>query len=545
MSFILSRNGKVVVQDTRLARESCTQCCGLAASEGYYAATPCSNVCDPSIAPPVLYIPASIAYNSIFATLVGCYQIDFSVLYWDCVFRGPPPSFGVGRPPYLCAPLDFYRPGRRYPLNRPPQTGSWFQNCTDCFNYLYRQQDGSGPACPGNNTILSIGECQGCERLAVADSFPPFEGTVVERGAGMILVLWDQLKQVLSSAIADGSGCKAVLGRESNDQYGKCLSVDLRYPNSAFFIWNGTTELNTLTQVFDSCCACHAETTAIDAIECVPYGESFVILTRPRCAPGVRPDWSLAYRCPPQVPIGKPCCCPGTPCHRRLRMRARRVDTQISTGITTTQVWAGWAPGTIRVRAKYHGSDHWEPLPDVIFPEHPACDPMALFQLLGRAGECGDDGFEVELAQGDCWRASYIERRTSGDNHTRIEYYAAFDTLGDGFPFLPELNGVPNQIQSTAGLLAVPVLGVPNNPTECQGIPKLRIRHPNDPGPDVFEEDVVDGDVEGSWRVCQDGCSGGGDPFPQPGEPGGPFGPPGLIVGRGGGCGSCGADGGL
>jgi hypothetical protein len=169
---------------------------------------------------------------------------------------------------------------------------------------------------------------------------------------------------------------------------------------------------------------------------------------------------------------------------------------------------------------------------------------MALFQLLGRAGECGDPGFEVELAVGTCWTAAYIESRTNGDNYTRIEYYAAFDTQGDGFPFLPELDGVPSGAQDTGGLEGVPMLGLPNEDTDCVGIPQLQLVGEG-PGlwTDLRETTLVDGNIRASWLLCQDGCSGGGGTFPEPGEPGGPFGP-GLLR-SGGGCGGCGGEGGL
>lgn len=567
MPNVQLNDGRVSLADGRIvlaiAGDPC--CCGPAAAEGYYGATPCSNVCDPSIAPPVLYIPASVAAGlagPVFGTLAGCYQIDYSVLYWDCVFRGPPPPFGVGTPPYVCAPLDFYRPGRRYTIDRPPLRA--FSGCASCFESLYDRGSAGPAACPGENTLVELSKCPGCFEQAITTAVPPpaYEGELDTRvGGDTFLAPWINIRQVLQDALDGDDGCKAV-SVELPSGGVVCLSVDVRFMSTRLEEWDGVSPRIEFVAEHDSCCACHAAISIPDVVggsECliggtVDFPDPPSRFARPRCAPGVRPDWSLAYRCPPEVPIGKPCCCPGTPCHRRLRMRARRVDTRISTGETTVQVWAGWAPGLVRLHALYEGDTVWTPLPGTPFPSHPACDPMSLFQLLGRAGFCGDAGYEVELAAGDCWRASYIESRTdtAGDLYTRIEYYAAFDTLGDEFPFLPELDGVPSGIQSTAGLLGVPVLGVPSGESECEGISQLRR---TGVGELVEEAGVVDGDVAASWLVCQDGCSGGGGTFP---EPGGPGGLPGLLRtgagaagsggrggGSGGGCGGCGGEGGL
>ena len=560
MPQVQLNDGRVSLADGRIvlaiAGDPC--CCGPAAAEGYYGATPCSNVCDPSIAPPVLYIPASVAAGlagPVFGTLAGCYQIDYSVLYWDCVFRGPPPPFGVGVPPYVCAPLDFYRPGRRYTTDRPP--GS-FSGCAACFEYLYGRGSAGPAACPGENTLVQMPKCPGCPNQAITTVVPPpeYQGELDLRlqfsDQFTYLVPWINIRQVLQDALDGEDGCKAV-SVELPSGAVVCISVDVRFMSTRLEEWDGISPRIEFIADHDSCCACHAAISIPDVVggaECLTGGTldfpppSPARYARPRCAPGVRPDWSLAYRCPPQVPIGKPCCCPGTPCHRRLRMRAKRVDTRISTGETTVQSWAGWAPGIVRnfVQAGDGGFTGTVP-----FPQNPACDPMALFQLLGRAGQCGDAGFEVELAAGDCWRASYIERRTdtAGDLYTRIEYYAAFDTQGDGFPFLPELDGVPSGAQDTGGLEGVPMLGLPNEDTDCVGIPQLQLVGEG-PGlwTDLRETTLVDGNIRASWLLCQDGCSGGGGTFPEPGEPGGPFGPPGLLR-TGGGCGGCGGEGGL
>jgi hypothetical protein len=551
MPQVQINDGRVSLADGRIvlaiAGDPC--CCGPAAAEGYYGATPCSNVCDPSIAPPVLYIPASVAAGlagPVFGTLAGCYQIDYSVLYWDCVFRGPPPPFSVGVPPYVCAPLDFYRPGRRYTVDRPPLRS--FSGCAACFESLYKRGLAGPAACPGENTLVKMPKCPGCPNQAITTMVPPpeYQGELDLRHQfsddSTFLVPWINIRQVLQDALDGEDGCKAV-SVELPSGAVVCISVDVRFMSTRLEEWDGISPRIEFVADHDSCCACHAAITSPDVVGGI---ECLLGFARPRCAPGVRPDWSLAYRCPPEVPIGKPCCCPGTPCHRRLRIRARRADTVISTGNTTVQVWAGWAPGLVRLHALYQGDTVWTPLPGTPFPQHPACDPMALFQLLGRAGFCGDVGYEVELAAGDCWRASYIERRTdtAGDLYTRIEYYAAFDTQGDGFPFLPELDGVPRGIQSTVGLLGVPVLPPRTREDQCEGIPLLQFIGG---GPifytDLRESDVVDGNIRASWLACQDGCSGGGGPFPEPGEPGGPFGP-GLLR-SGGGCGGCGGEGGL
>jgi hypothetical protein len=560
MNPILIRNGRVVIRDNDVATNGCQDCCGPAAAEGYYGATPCSNVCDPSIAPPVLYIPVSVAAGlagPVFGTLAGCYQIDYSVLYWDCVFRGPPPPFGVGVPPYICAPLDFYRPVRRYAIGGPPLRS--FSGCAECFDNVYRQSSGP-PICPGDNTFVHLYKCVGCNARGTTTALPPpeYEGILSNEFLFDLAVPWINVRQVLQDSMEVGDGCKSFsyqLPGTSTSPLGYigCLSVDVRFEPSRFreCLIPGSCP-NYITGLYDSCCACHAAISTPDVVggaECLTGGTAEYPLpgllryARPRCAPGVRPDWSLAYRCPPQVPIGKPCCCPGTPCHRRLRIRAKRVDTVISTGNTTVQVWAGWAPGVVRNWALYSGSTQWSRIGTFSYPSHPACDPMALFQLLGRAGECGDPGFEVELAVGNCWTAAYIESRTNGDNYTRIEYYAAFDTQGDGFPFLPELDDVPGGIQSTVGLLGVPMLGVPNQDIDCVGIPQLQYFDDGTQIPKLRETTLVDGNIRASWLACQDGCSGGGGALPEPGRPGGPFGP-GLLR-SGGGCGGCGADGGL
>ena len=285
MPQVQLNDGRVSLADGRivLATSGDPCCCGPAAAEGYYGATPCSNVCDPSIAPPVLYIPASVAAGlagPVFGTLAGCYQIDYSVLYWDCVFRGPPPPFGVGVPPYVCAPLDFYRPARRYAIGGPPLRS--FSGCAECFDSVYRRSSGP-PICPGDNTFVHLYKCVGCDARGITTALPPpeYEGILTGEIVFDLAVPWINVRQVLQDSMEVGDGCKSFsfqLPGTSTSPLGYigCLSVDVRFEPSRFreCLIPGSCQ-NYITGLYDSCCACHAAISTPDVVggaECLTGG---------------------------------------------------------------------------------------------------------------------------------------------------------------------------------------------------------------------------------------------------------------------------------